>query len=232
VSPAAYVDAKTGIALVRIPAGEFLMGDESMSDAQPVHRVRIAADFYLGKYPVTNEEYGRFLKATGYREPDYWSNRRFSQPQQPVAGVSWDDAQAFCRWAGGRLPTEAQWEYACRAGTTTAFSFSDDESRLGEFGWYDKNSGGQTQPVGGKAANPWGLYDVHGNVWEWCQDWYDANYYRHSPKDDPPGPKAGSGRVLRGGSWLSNGSYCRSGFRSGSDPPGRYSSIGFRLLCR
>ena len=128
---------------------------------------------------MTNGQYGRFLEAAGksVKKPAYWDDRRFNQPEQPVVGVSWDEARAFCEWAGGRLPTEAEWEYACRAGTTTEYSFGDDAELLEEYAWFDKNSGGQTQPVGAKKPNPWGLHDMHGNVWEWCADWFDDKYY-------------------------------------------------------
>ena len=201
VAPAEFVDEKTGIAFVRIPAGEFLMGDEEWDWSKPIHKVRITHDFYLGKYPVTNEEYARFLEATKHNAPGYWNERRFNQPRQPVVGVSWDDAQAFCQWAGCRLPTEAEWEYACRAGTTTAFSFGDDEKMLAEFAWFDENSNKQTQPVGSKKPNPWGLYDMHGNVWEWCQDWFNDEYYRDSPQDDPPGSGRGGRRAAGQEDW-------------------------------
>ena len=156
-------------------------------------------------------------------------DRRFHQPEQPVVGVSWEEARAYCEWAGGRLPTEAEWEYACRAGTTTEYSFGDDAELLEEYAWFDKNSGGQTQPVGAKKPNPWGLHDMHGNVWEWCADWYDNGYYARSPAEDPPGAASGSCRVIRGGGWWFDASYCRAVFRSGFVPSLRIDYLGFRL---
>jgi formylglycine-generating enzyme required for sulfatase activity len=180
---------------------------------------------------VTNAQYRRFLETAGnsVEKPLYWDDRRFNQPEQPVVGVSWDAAQAFCAWAGVRLPTEAEWEYACRAGTTTEYSFGDDEKMLGEYGWFDKNSGGQTQPVGAKKPNPWGLHDMHGNVWEWCQDWFSADYYKRSPAADPTGPEKGAFRVYRGGCWLYGAECCRSAYRNGSTPEIRIEYLGFRV---
>jgi formylglycine-generating enzyme required for sulfatase activity len=227
-----FVDERTGLTFVAIPAGEFLMGsNEITGDEKPVHRVRITRGFWLGKYSVTNAQYRRFLETAGnsVEKPLYWDDRRFNQPEQPVVGVSWDAAQAFCAWAGVRLPTEAEWEYACRAGTTTEYSFGDDEKMLGEYGWFDKNSGGQTQPVGAKKPNPWGLHDMHGNVWEWCQDWFSADYYKRSPAADPTGPEKGAFRVYRGGCWLYGAECCRSAYRNGSTPEIRIEYLGFRV---
>ena len=132
---------------------------------------------------------------------------------------------------GGKfsLPTEAQWEYACRAGSTTRYCFGDDESRLGEYAWYDENSGDKTHPVGEKKPNAWGLYDMHGNVWEWCQDWYDDGYYAKSPTDDPTGPSTGSCRVIRGGSWDDGARSCRSADRNRNSPGYRLDNLGFRV---
>jgi formylglycine-generating enzyme required for sulfatase activity len=163
----------------------------------------------------------------------------FKGAENPVEQVSWEDAVEFCRKlselsaekaAGNvyRLPTEAQWEYACRAGTTTQFSFGDDESDLGDYAWYRENSASKAHPVGGKQPNAWGLYDMHGNVWEWCQDWYDD--YPSGAVTDPTGPADGSGRVIRGGGWDFIAEICRSAYRSGFGPSFRsLSDCGFRV---
>jgi formylglycine-generating enzyme required for sulfatase activity/predicted phosphodiesterase len=226
------VDSRTGIGFVAIPAGEFDMGSETGdSDEKPVHRVRITLSFLLSMFPVTNQDYQRFLEAnSGIKPPDYWNNSQFNDPKQPVVGVSWEDAQAFCQWAGCRLPTEAEWEYACRAGNQGAFCFGDDESKLEQYAWYIKNSGGKTQPVGQKKPNKWGLHDMHGNVWEWCQDWYAEDYYKRSPKEDSKGPEKGEFRVLRGGGWYGPGERCRSAFRFYPLPSSRYIYFGFRVV--
>ena len=154
----------------------------------------------------------------------------------PVEDVSWEDCQEYIKklnQTGGipsgyklSLPTEAQWEYACRAGSTGAYGGTGD---LDEMGWYYDNSGGETHEVRGKKPNAWGLYDMHGNVWEWCQDWYDYGYYEKSPDQDPPGPGSGSSRVYRGGSWYSNARDCRSAIRSRYAPGYRGSLLGLRL---
>ena len=226
------VDERSGITFIAIPAGRFRMGsDKGHNDEKPVHEVRITQAFLLGKYPVTNAQYARFLEAAGKKamKPASWDDRRFNQPEQPVVGVSWDEARAFCEWAGGRLPTEAEWEYACRAGTITEYSFGDDAKDLGEYAWFGDNSDGHTQPVGAKKPNPWGLYDMHGNVWEWCQDGFDSGYYAKSPRDDPPGPPKASRRVIRGGGWADVAEGCRSAYRCASEPAYRFGDLGFRV---
>jgi formylglycine-generating enzyme required for sulfatase activity len=225
------VEQRTGITFVAIPAGQFQMGSNRITAEKPVHQVRISRGFWLGKYPVTNAQYGRFLEEarSSLKKPGYWDNRRFNQPDQPVVGVSWDEARAFCEWAGGWLPTEAEWEYACRAGTTTEYSFGDDAEQLDEYAWYDKNSSSQTQPVGAKKPKPWGLHDMHGNVWEWCQDvWHDN--YEGAPTDGSAWGGEGTYRVLRGGSWLDYARNCRCASRSGWEPGGRSRNLGFRLV--
>jgi formylglycine-generating enzyme required for sulfatase activity len=230
--PGVFVDEQSKITFVAIPAGEYQMGsDKGYPDEKPIHGVRLSQGFLLGKYAVTNEQYARFLEAAGssVKKPEFWDDRRFNQPEQPVVGVSWDEARAFCEWAGGRLPTEAEWEYACRAGTTTEYCFGDDAQQLGEYGWFSKNSEGHTQPVGAKKPNAWGLHDMHGNVREWCQDWYSEGYYAESPDRDPTGPKKGSDRVIRGGCWISRAEFCRSAYRLGYEPGGRSNFLGFRV---
>jgi formylglycine-generating enzyme required for sulfatase activity len=156
----------------------------------------------------------------------------------PVEQVSWDDAVEFCQKLSAlpeehqagrvyRLPIEAEWEYACRAGTDTKYSFGDDDSKLGEYGWFDGNSGGQTQRVGQKKANAWGLFDMHGNVWELCSDWYGD--YPKGAVTDPQGPSRASVRVSRGGSWYDPAKYSRSAYRCGDGPSRRYYFLGFRI---
>jgi formylglycine-generating enzyme required for sulfatase activity len=187
----------------------------------------------LGRYEVTQRQW----EAVVGTNPS-----RFRGPNNPVDNVSWDDCQDFLKklnekaaTRGGefRLPTEAEWEYACRAGSQTKWCFGDDPSRLKEYAWYLDNVhgavGGTTQPVGRKKANAWGLYDMHGNVREWCADWYDEKYYGSSPQEHPRGPSERSYRVGRGGSWCNNAGFCRSARRGGRGPSVRTHDLGFRL---
>jgi formylglycine-generating enzyme required for sulfatase activity len=213
------VDLGKGIKLemVRVPAGEFMMGSPDtetliVPDEKPQHRVRITKPFCLGKYPVTQEQWEAVMGA---------NPSEFKGPTNPVESVSLDDCRNFLKRlnvkVGGerfQLPTEAQWEYACRAGSKTRYCFGDDESKLDEYAWYRTNEPGHTHPVGKKKPNAWGLYDMHGNVSEVCADWYDEAYYAKSPENDPTGPAAGDFAVIRGASWLSLGSWCRSPARS------------------
>ncbi len=225
-----------GIKLAFIPSGEFQMGspdsDPDASDLEkPQHTVRITKPFYLGVTEVTQEQYERVMGT---------NPSNFKGAQLPVERVSWEDAVEFCRKLSGlpaersagrmyRLPTEAEWEYACRAGSKTKWSFGDSESSLGDYAWWSGNSARQTHPVGQKKPNAWGLYDMQGNVREWCSDWLVLAYYRSSPTDDPQGPATGSFRVHRGGSWGDGAGYCRSAYRSGLAPSNRRGSLGFRL---
>ncbi len=215
--------------MVLIPAGEFLMGTPGNSGNEQQHRVRITKPFFLGKYLVTQEQWETVMG----NNPS-----NFKGPQNPVERVSWDDCQQFldklnAKVGGGKfsLPSEAQWEYACRAGSTTEYRFGNDndKARLGECAWCIHNSGGKTHPVGEKKPNAWGLYDMHGNVWEWCRDRHDDDYYAKSPMDDPTGPATGSARVARGGSWTNLAWHCRSACRGNSDPGYRGNNIGFRV---
>jgi formylglycine-generating enzyme required for sulfatase activity len=223
----AIVDERTGLTLVEIPAGRFRMGGARHADEQPIRDVSVGR-FLLAAHPVTNAQYERYLKATGAEEPKYWKDKAFSQPDQPVVGVSWDDAQSYCKWAGLRLPSEAEWEYACRAGTTTEYWSGDREADLARVGWYRGNSGGRLHAVGEKPANPWGLLDMHGNVWEWCEDtWRDS--YKGAPSDDSAWVDgASSRRVIRGGSFGDPAAGARSAYRGGYHRSLRWGSVGFR----
>jgi formylglycine-generating enzyme required for sulfatase activity len=206
-----------------IAAGEFMMGGNKYPDERPVHQVRISQAFEIGKYQVTQA----LWEAVMHGNPS-----RFKGANLPVETVSWDDAQEFItRLNAGnddydyRLPTEAEWEYACRAGT-----IGDYAGNLDEMGWYDENSGGRTHPVGEKKANDWGVYDMHGNVSEWCLDWYNKSYYANSPDVDPQGPASGTGRVFRGGGWDIKAKYSRSALRAIATPDFRFFRIGLRLV--
>ena len=228
-----HVDLGGGVklTLVLIPAGEFDMGspegeEERYSD-EVLHRVRITRPFYIGKYPVTQEQW----QAVTGGNPSY-----FKGAENPVEQVSWHDCQGFTeelnyRLGSGRfaLPTEAHWEYACRAGSHMRFCFGRSSSNLGNYAWYEDNSGGKTHPVGQKRPNAWGLYDVHGNVWEWCADWYGE--YPTSDAEDPRGPSSGDNRVLRGGSWRHVPLYLRSASRLAREPSDSYHLLGVRVVC-
>ena len=221
-SPACYADRiiheKTGIELIFIAGGTFVMGTDdphAASNVAPAREVTIAHPFYMGKTEVTNGQYRRFLEArpdydgTAEVDPAYdlyllhFKNKSTMSPEDeyPVVWVSWHNAKGFCGWAGLELPTEAQWEYACRAGTTTAYTFGDDEKNLHDYAWADLAAEHLTHPVATKLPNRWGLYDMHGNVWEWCADDYIYRY-EDAPSDGSVrrDPEAQT-KPLRGGSW-------------------------------
>jgi len=222
--------------MVSLPAGQFLMGSpdsdpDAQSDEKPQHQVKVNS-FAIGKYPVTQAQY----QAVMGNNPSHFKNN----PQNPVERVSWDDAQAFCQKLSQitgktyRLPTEAEWEYACRAGTTTRYYFGDNDNQLGNYAWYEGNSNRTTHPVGQKKPNAWGLYDMSGNVWEWCEDdWHDS--YAGAPDDGTAwldnDNRSQSLKCLRGGSWYVSPHYCRSAFRSRCGPDLHYNYLGFRVAC-
>jgi formylglycine-generating enzyme required for sulfatase activity len=238
-----------GMEFLPVPTGRFLMGstdeDPRAGDSEkPQHEVTISRPFHLGRFEVTQEQWEAVMGSNPYtldRSNPYYTlpgmAERITRPEHP-ATVSWDDAQTFLdrlnALEGGsryRLPTEAEWEYAARAGTSTAYSFGDDEGDLDRHAWYGEDfSSGGTHPVGSKLPNPWGLYDVHGNAWEWVQDFYDPAYYSVSPSVDPTGPDQGTERVVRGGSWHVTADDWRSAFRRDYAPDYRGISIGFRVV--
>ena len=209
--------------MVFVEGGSFKMGDE---DFGPVHTVTVG-DFFIGKYEVTFDEYDKFCKATGRDKP---SDNDWERGNHPVINVSWNDAQAYCEWAGGRLPTEAEWEYAARGGkNNNGFSFSGSDF-IDDVAWYGDNSNGRTKSVGKKKPNELGIYDMSGNVWEWCSDWFDDGYYGESPDDNPKGPDEGSFRVLRGGSWYDPSYACGNAYRYASKQSKSNNTIGFRIV--
>ena len=222
-----------GMELVLIPPGSFKMGgDKNLEQAEdhetPRHRVHISKTFYMGKYAVTQQEWSLIMND---------NPSEFKDEARPVERVSWTDVQGFIQKLNKkeetdtyRLPTEAEWEYAARAGTQNAYNFGPDINTLTQYAWYRKNSEGKTHPVGGLKPNAWGLHDMHGNVHEWGQDWFDRNYHSQSPSNDPSGPSSGLAKVLRGGDWGSEDWYCRCASRSLSSPDRRSSRLGFRLI--
>jgi len=223
-----------GMDFVLIPAGEFDMGSPSGEEGrsnseEPVHKVKIPDSFYLGKYEVTQKQ---------WREVMGQDPSSSKGDDLPVERVSWDDVQVFIKKLntkeGGNkyhLPSEAEWEYAARAGTTTRYSFGDDESKLGDYAWFAARSSSQTHPVGQKKPNPWGLYDMYGNVWEWVQDLYHFGYIGAPTDGSSWESGGGSERVARGGSLGSQALYCRSAGRYSFAPPfDRNVALGFRLL--
>jgi acetoin utilization deacetylase AcuC-like enzyme/formylglycine-generating enzyme required for sulfatase activity len=225
-----FVKTKSGIEMAVIPGGWFEMGiAKGTPDEAPVHRVWIDS-FLMDKHEVVQEQFKKFQIS----DPSHFKN-----PSGPLEQINWTDAAMYCNerslgegltpcydeetWDcnfaanGYRLPTEAEWEYACRAGTNSQYCFGDDARSLKDYAWFAANSSGKTHPVGQRKANPWGLYDIHGNTAEWCNDFYDANYYAQAPQRNPRGPREGKERVLRGGAWNSSAEACRSAYRA-SDP--------------
>ncbi|MBI4569094.1 MAG: formylglycine-generating enzyme family protein [Planctomycetes bacterium] len=213
--------------LVLIPAGTFMMGSpdnepERDADEGPQHQVNVNA-FLMGKYEVAQRQW----RAVMGNNPSYFKDAGIFAP---VEWVSWNDCKQFCEKTGLRLPSEAEWEYACRAGTTTRYSFGDDESEAGEYAWYGATSGGiTTHPVGQKKPNGWGLYDMHGNVWEWCEDEYHDSYNGAPTDGSAWTSNKGGARVLRGGSWLNTARSLRAAFRDGRTPAFRNAYVGVRV---
>ena len=241
-SPGKEIEAGTvrtfaGMEFVYVPPGEFMMGsnsEEADDEEQPVHRVELTEGFWMGRTEVTQGQYERVMGE------DPWSGEDHAREGDEYAAshITWHDAREFCERLSERaegtyrLPTEAQWEYACRAGTQTAYSYGADPGRLGEYAWYYANASHAGEEYAHRVAlkkpNPWGLYDMHGNVWEWCRDWYGD--YAEGPVEDPTGPSSGDRRVLRGGGWYNNARYCRSAIRDYYVPDNSWLYYGFRVV--
>jgi formylglycine-generating enzyme required for sulfatase activity len=235
--PPPLVTTKGGDPMASLPAGWFHMGsDEGPADQSPAHDVWVDT-FLIDRCEVTQQQYAKAVPVSG---------SHFKGPKRPVEMISWAEAAMYCNMRsqaeglepcydedttacnfeadGYRLPTEAEWEYACRAGSRSDYSFGDDAKSLPEHAWYAGNAAKQTHPAGEKKPNAWGLFDMHGNVAEWCNDAYGENYYRHSPQRNPRGPEKGDNKVLRGGAWTSGPESCRSAYRVGQEP-------GFQDAC-
>lgn len=239
-----------GFEMVLIPGGQFWMGSNTgRPDERPAHKVTVSS-FYMDTRLITQAQYQKLMGSN----PSRWKN-----PKNPVEQVRWSDAVRYlnkrskaeglepcynlktwkCDFAanGYRLPTEAEWEYACRAGTRTKYFFGNSPTKLGLYAWFKANSGRKPRPVGTKLPNPWGLYDICGNLFEWCNDWYGRDYYKHSPAVNPRGPATGTEKVLRGGCWDSDPSQCTSSYRHKANPGFAdvcfgYDIYGFRAVRR
>jgi len=226
---------RLGMEFVSIPAGSFKMGgDKTLEQAEdhenPIHTVRFSKSILMGKYAVTQGQWSEVMN----NNPS-----GFKDDLRPVETVSWNDVQAYIKELNNkektdcyRLPTEAEWEYAARAGSESVYAFDSETSALDQYAWYRKNSQNRTHPVGLLGSNTWGLYDMHGNVHEWCQDWFDREYYAQSPSQSPCGPAKGLAKSLRGGDWGSDEWYCRCASRSLGSPDRRSNRVGFRLVCQ
>lgn len=241
------IHEKSGIELVLIPAGSFSMGTDGRkagSNTVPKHSVTFAKSFYMGKTEVTNAEYRRFISASGYEgksdtDPAYDLYLRHfrgkslmsADDHYPVVWVSWHNAKAFCTWAGLALPSEAQWEYACRAGATTLYYFGDKQKDFDDHGWGLTNSNGLTHRVAKKKPNPWGLHDMHGNVWEWCEDDYVYKYHG-APADGSARIEGKMTKCLRGISWSNSTrpNFSGSHARHNSAPGNAANNFGFRVV--
>jgi sulfatase modifying factor 1 len=242
--------------MVLVPGGYFEMGSPKgwHDNETPQHQVYVDS-FYMDKYLVTNKDFQKFVKATGYvtdaekngggkvykgfngfvlvpsanwKDPLGDGKGIQGKMDNPVVQVNWYDACSFAEWVGKRLPTEAEYEKAAGGGVTTQYYFGNDAGQLGDYEWYSHNSGWKTHPVGVKKPNPYGLYDILGNVFEWCSDWYGDDYYAVSSLKNPQGPKSGKNRVIRGGSWVLNSDDYRPAFRLGDSPYYGDFAKGFR----
>lgn len=249
------VENSIGMRFAHVSRGAFLMGassdEEGFEVGEQQHTVTLSRDFHLGVFEVTQAQYKKVIG----ENPSYFQGDKLAvrdpktgqvikdvdSSNHPVDNISHDNAVEFCRrlsalpeeQAAGRryrLPTEAEWEYACRATASTVYDFGNDVSRLSVSAWYDANSGEITHPVGSKQPNKFGVYDMHGNVWEWCSDWHDVWYYANSPGTDPMGPDSGTYRILRGGSGFSGPDFCRCAYRLASTPDNVNNFYGFRVV--
>ena len=224
------VDSLAKVPTSLVPEGSFTMGDDAgRADERPAHVVWLSA-FRIALLPVTNRDFAAFITATQHEPPPFWSDPRFSHPEQPVVGVRWFDAVAYCQWLAGasgrpfRLPTEAEREKAARGGGDARYPWGDEPGEDG--GRFSQDA---PRPVGRSSPNGYGLLDMAYNVHEWCSDWYDPLYYASSPERDPAGPANGTRRASRGGAWRHQVKVSRCAARSSLDPTFGYNDYGFRV---
>ena len=220
---------KDGMAYVWIPPGSFMMGcspsdTECFSDEKPSHQVTLSRGYWIGQTEVTVAAFERFAGISDAKTPQALPTTN-PVSAMPIVDVTWDEADQYCRWSGGRLPTEAQWEFAARAGAL-GVRYED----IGGMAWYEANNGNSSHPTAQKRENAYGLFDMLGNVWEWVADWYGSDYYSTSSGLDPSGPTSGTMRVLRGGSWLNPPRLIRFSDRGRSDPDARFNYFGMRCI--
>ncbi|HVS53851.1 MAG TPA: formylglycine-generating enzyme family protein [Opitutaceae bacterium] len=231
-APTASITLGDGVTMdfVLVQPGSFVMGsDENTGDGDesPQHKVTITQPFYLGKFEVTQAQWTALMGD---------NPSEFKGPSRPVDTVSWNDCQRFLAKLSAKtgrkftLPTEAQWEFACRAGSTTTWSFGERDTNAADYGWLGENSSGTTHPVGEKKPNAWGLHDMHGNVWEWCADFYTKHAYASKDAIDPRGPPPSEGHILRGGAWGEHPNNARSATRNCMGPDDRHNGTGFRCV--
>lgn len=246
-----FINPKDGKEMILIPAGEFAVGsNDGWDDEKPLHKVYLDA-FYISRYPVTNAEYKKFVDATNHAVPfddtDWfavlykWDKKNRTHPKDradhPVVLVNWNDAVAYCEWAGGHLPTEAEWEKTAswdeaikeKRSHPWGNGFDSSKCNTEEYGFIGTTPVSKFAPQGDSA---YGISDMLGNVWEWCADWYEASYYQHSPTQNPQGPTSGQFRVMRGGSWRVDTFFTRCAQRGHCCPETRGSTLGFRVVSR
>jgi formylglycine-generating enzyme required for sulfatase activity len=225
-------NAKDGATMVYVAPGEFTMGaDDGYENEKPVHKVKMTQGYWIYKTEVTNGMYGKFLAANPKAtKPKYWADPRFKAPDQPVVGVAWAEADAYCKWAGVRLPSEAEWEYAARGTDGRKFPWGNEVPDAARTTSAQDEATGKPGPAGKlpTGASPCGALDMAGNVWEWCADWYDRSTYAAPAADNPAGPKEGQERVIRGGSWFQPPFYLRATYRNRATPDTRTPELGLR----
>ncbi len=231
-----------GMVFVKIPPGKATVGcvegdKYCAKDEKPATEVTITKQLFVSVYETTLGQFRQFLKETNYTPSEKFKTNKNYPDNYPVSAVSWNDVQKFIKWLNEkekdktyRLPTEAEWEYFCRAGAHTIYCFGNEDILLKRYGWFWNNSDKHPHEVGTKKPNNWGIYDVHGNVYEWTSSWYNENYYKNIEKTDPQGPKEGNRKVYKGGGFLCNPDYCRTSFRNYAPVDNASEAVGFRLV--